>query len=100
MSDVGAGCSSGLQTDPGSALAPANESKLTQMPQAEHHGLKKKKKKASPGYLSVTSGILEDVMSDKSRRASLCGGLSGTRRAPASAWAEFSLACAEIPNLW
>lgn len=53
-------------------------------------------KKASPSYLIVTSGILEDVMSDKRRGASLCAGLSGKRRAPASVWADFSLACAEI----
>lgn len=63
--------------------------------QAEHHG-----KRASPGYLIVTSGILgfqlEDVMSDQSRRASLCVGLSGKRRTPASARADFSLECAEI----
>lgn len=37
-------------------------------------------KTASPGYLIVTSGILEDVISDKNRRASLCVGLSGKRR--------------------
>lgn len=40
-----------------------NESKFTQMAQAEHHG----KKNASAGYLIVTSGILEDVISDKNR---------------------------------
>lgn len=53
-------------------------------------------KKASPGYLIVNSGILEDVISDKNGGASLCVGLSGKRRSPASAGAEFSLACAEI----